>query len=71
MITVIATNVIHTSPWKKPTTAFSASFGYDEPEVRQQEIGDRLEQGDEPQRLGLAFQLAALVVGEVGHCPAE
>jgi len=28
MITVMATNAIHTSPWKKPTSAFTASFGY-------------------------------------------
>jgi len=27
MITVMATNAIHTSPWKKPTTALIASFG--------------------------------------------
>jgi len=27
MITVMATNVIHTRPWKKPTIALSASLG--------------------------------------------
>jgi hypothetical protein len=27
MMTVMATNVIHTRPWKNPTTAFTASFG--------------------------------------------
>jgi len=27
MITVIATNAIHTRPWKNPTTALTASLG--------------------------------------------
>ena len=63
----MATNAIQTRPWKKPTTALIASFGRDEPEVREQQIGERLEQGHELERLGLALELAARVVGEVGH----
>jgi len=41
--------------------------GRHDPEVEEQQVGDRLEQRHEHERLGLALELAARVVGEVGH----
>ena len=67
MITVMATNAIHTRPWKKPTTALIPSLGAMSQKYDEQQVRERLEQRHELERLGLALELAARVVGEVGH----
>ena len=37
MITVMATNDIHTSPWKNPTTALHRVVRRDRPEVEEEQ----------------------------------
>ena len=67
MITVIPTNAIQISPVEGAGHRHARVVLRDQPEVRKDQVGDGLDHRRDHQRLDLALQLAARVVGEVGH----
>ena len=67
MITTIATNASQIIPWIDPDDLLAGVVLRDEPEVREHQVRDGLDQRHDLQRLGHALSFGDGIVGEVGH----